>query len=483
MLLAIILILIPLIAAGLCFVSGKKIAPIVGLFGTMLSFFYFLYMLTVYNVRHELMYNTFFNWIPEIKGIFHVGIDGYSIIPLLLTQLVMLFSLLYALNSNSNKPASYFGLLLLTQAFLNGFFIAQNPITFYLFFELALIPIYFLVLNWGGAERKKAVFKFFIYTIFGSLLLLASIIYIHSAIGANQLLSWKEFYFQKFPMHVQLYLLVAFFIAFGIKSPLFPLHTWQANLYSNSDKPTVIILAALMSKMGVFGLLRFVYPVMPAINVYQPTIITICIIGILYGALMAWRQTDMNKLLAYSSLSHIGLIAASIFVMNVQSIEGAMFQMFIHGLCVTGLFVVVGILESKSNSSNINDTSGLARIEPRFASYFFIITLASIGLPLTAGFIGEFYMLYGLSIDNILYSLFAGISVILGAVYMFRFYQSVMFGKLKNESLPSSSAINLNTEYILAIIALLVISFGFFPGMWIDFAAFSFLEYSEYLPN
>jgi len=313
--------------------------------------------------------------------------------------------------------------------------------------------------------------------------LLAAIIYIHSAIGANQLLSWKEFYFQKFPMHVQLYLLVAFFIAFGIKSPLFPLHTWQANLYSNSDKPTVIILAALMSKMGVFGLLRFAYPVMPTINVYQPTIITICIIGILYGALMAWRQTDMNKLLAYSSLSHIGLIAASIFVMNVQSIEGAMFQMFIHGLCVTGLFVVVGILESKSNSSNINDTSGLARIEPRFASYFFIITLASIGLPLTAGFIGEFYMLYGLSKDNILYSLFAGISVILGAVYMFRFYQSVMFGKLKNGSLQSSSVINLNAEYILAIIALLVIIFGFFPRMWIDFAAFSFLEYSEYLPN
>ncbi|MBK7466484.1 MAG: NADH-quinone oxidoreductase subunit M [Saprospiraceae bacterium] len=482
MLLAILLIIIPLAFSLISFVGGRKLAPILGLTGAMASLLYFLYLLSNYNVRHELMYNTSMMWIPEIKGIFHVGIDGYSVIPLLLTQIVILFSVFYSFSKSESKSGAYYGLIGLAHAALNGFFIAQNPITFYLFFELALIPMYFLVLNWGNADRRRAVFKFFIYTIFGSVLLLAAIIYIHAAVGANQLLSWKEFYFNSFPMNTQLFILVAIIIAFGIKSPLFPFHTWQASLYSNADKPTVIILSALMSKMGVFGLLRFVYPVMPAINLYQPWIIGLCIVGILYGALMAWKQTDMNKLLAYSSLSHIGLIAASIFILNLQAIEGALFQIFVHGICVTGLFALVGTLESTTGSSSIDASSGFARKNPRFATYFFIITLASIGLPLTAGFVGEFYMLFGLSEESIFYALFAGLSVILGAVYMFRFYQNSMFGNAKEVSLQSTP-LKLNEEYIFIIISILVIIFGFFPRMWIDFAGFSFLEYLEYLPK
>lgn len=481
MLLAIILVIIPLVSSLLCFISGKKWAPIVLMGGALLNLFYFLYLLSNYNVRHELVYNTYFKWIPEINGIFHLGIDGYCVIPLMLTQLVFLFSILYAMNSKDSRPSNYYGLIGIAFMSLNGFFLAQNPITFYLFFELALIPIYFLVLKWGGPDRKPAVFKFLVFTIFGSLLLLASILYIHTHVGANQLLSWKEFYFQSFNIHVQVPLLIAFLVAFGIKSPLFGMHTWQAPLYANADKPTVIIISALMSKMGIFGLLRFCYPVMSAINTYQAWIVGLCIVGVLYGAFMAWKQSDMNRLLAYSSLSHISLIAASVLVMNVVSIKGAMFQVFVHGLCVSGLFTVVGILESRTGSSLIDASAGYARINSRLATYFFIITLASIGLPLTAGFIGEYMMLLGLSLDNIFYSLIAGLSIIFGAVYMLRFYQKSMFGKSHEGA--KHGFLKLNEEYILIIITLLVVVFGFFPRQWVDFAGFAFLEYAEYLPK
>ncbi|MDQ3143232.1 MAG: NADH-quinone oxidoreductase subunit M [Bacteroidota bacterium] len=472
--LALVLALLPFLSGMLLvFLKSEKL-KYVALTISLCTLFYFLYILISFQADQGIQYACQFEWIPGFKSSFHIGVDSGSIIPLLLTQIVIPLSILLAFFNT--RTSSYYGLILMTQGALNAFFCAQNPITFYVFFELALIPIYFVVLLWGGENRKAAVFKFFIYTVFGSFLLLASILAFNFFTGSQLLNTWSDLYGLETPLQIQHLLLISFFITFGIKAPIFPFHTWQVNLYEQADRPTVIIIAAVLSKMGAFGLYRFSGSVNESLSILGPYLMGICIVGILYGALIAWKQNIIPRLLAYSSLSHMSLIMMGVLSYNVKSMQGAMYQILIHGLSAAGLFVVADVLIRRTLNSNINASEGMAKVNQKIAIYFFIILLSSIGLPLTAGFIGEFFLLSGITEYNMWMGILAGTSIILGAVYMLLFYQRSMFG---NSSAVTEHPVvlDIKEESIFIILIVLVFVFGLFPQSWLAISDFAISQF------
>ena len=483
MYLAILLIFIPLFFSVISFFAGKKMAPALMLLSGVITLFYFLILMGGYQVTIKYLdFNTSVEWISAIRAYFHVGLDAAAILPLMLTQLVVCLSILATFVKGNQRPASFYALIGLTHAGLNGFFCAQNPITFFVFFELALLPVYFIVLNNGGPKRKPAVFKFFLYTAFGGLLMLAAILFLQSnMLPELKLETWSDFYNNKFGNEYQQWLVIAFLIAFFIKSPIFPFHTWQADLYAQSDKPTLMIIAGVMSKMGVFGLIRFNYLFKEALHDWRYILIFICLIGVIYGALIAWRQKDMFRLLAYSSLSHMGLIAAGILTMTNKGIQGGLFAMIAHGLAAAGLFFVADVITRRTNDSSIDSSSGIAKINPRFSTYFFIILLSAVGLPLTAGFIGEFYIIWTITEFRLLLGLMAALTLIFGAVYMLRFYQRTMFGS-PSANVMQFERLNLSEDYVFIIICILILALGLFPIDWISMGQYAY-NYMNNIPT
>lgn len=463
------LIILPLVFGLLISLLNKKWSAGIALAGSGASLFFFFYLLSQFKSNLKVENEFSMSWIPGIDVDLHFGMDSLGIFMILLSSLIVPVGILASLKYSKYRRKSYYVLMMIGLSALIGFFGAQNDLTFYVFFELALIPFYFMVLMYGGADRKRALFKFFLYTVFGSFLMLAAIIYLRSLIDAGTSSDWSSLYDIELNLKTQSWIMAGLFIAFAIKSPLFPFHTWQADLYSEGDRPTIIIIAAVLSKMGVFGILRFFNVVDDAIMQYQIPLIVMCIVGILYAGLIAWRQTSMTRILAYSSLSHMGMIAAGIFTANLSGLQGALFQMLSHGLVAAGLFMVVDTIMFRTNNSSVYGSSGIAGTQPRLASYFFVLCLAAVGLPLTSGFIGEFDILLGLSSVKLILAAAAGLSIIIGAIYTFRFYQKSMFGEVHSEN-SSWGEITLNEEYVFIILSILVIVLGFFPASWLDLA-------------
>lgn len=463
------IILLPLLFALLIYFAGRKYAAPVALAGAGINLFYFLFLLSGFRASHSV--ENVFNvaWIPGINANLHFGLDALGIFMILLTALVLPIGLIASLKYSEHRSKVYYILMMLGRSPLNGFFSAQNDITFYVFFELGLIPINFIGLMNGGAQRRQAVFKFFVYTVFGSFLMLGSIIYLHSLAGQNSTNDWSMLYDMEFSVKAQTWMLAGLFVAFAIKSPLFPFHTWQSDLYTEGDRPTIIIIAAILSKMGVFGILRFFNVVNEAIAQYQLPLLVLCIAGVLYGALVAWRQNEVTRIMAYSSLSHMGMIAAGIFTATVPGLKGGVFQMLSHGLIVAGMFFVADSMISRTMDNSIDATTGMARSHPNLAVYFFVLCLASVGLPLTSGFIGEFNILQGLSQIRLVLAALAGVSVILGALYTFRMYQRMMFGT-PNPLTSALPSLKMNEDYVLIVLMILVLVLGFYPDTWLDLA-------------
>ncbi|HEX5625038.1 MAG TPA: NADH-quinone oxidoreductase subunit M [Saprospiraceae bacterium] len=480
---ALILILIPLFFSVIIFFSGKKWAPYLSLFSGIVSIFYFLLLMGAYQAdKSPLAFNTSFFWIPSMRMYFHVGMDAAAILPLLLTQLVITLSTGATLVKGNERGADFYGLIGLTHAALNGFFAAQNPVSFFIFFEAALVPVYLLVLSYGGPDRKKAVFKFFLYTAFGGLLMLAAILFLQVHMHDHlRLESWEDFYQNKLTLKYQYWLLAAFFIAFAIKSPIFPFHTWQADLYSQADKPTVMIIAALLSKMGVYGLIRFDFLFIQALYSWFFYLIPLCLVGVIYGALIAWRQKEIDRILAYSSLSHMGLIAAGILTLTNKGIQGGLFAMLAHGLAVAGLFFVSDVIARRTQQRGLDGLGGLAKGNPRFAAYFFIIVLSAVGLPLTCGFIGEFYLIWAITDWQVIWGFVAAVTIILGAAYMLRLYQRTMFGA-EHASGKNFGSLSLSEDYVFIIIVVLILALGFFPADWIGLGQYAF-NHMNYIPT
>jgi NADH-quinone oxidoreductase subunit M len=367
--------------------------------------------------------------------------------------------------------------MLLSQAGLMGVFLAADALVFYVFWELALIPVYFLCSSWGGEKRIPVTFKFFVYTFVGSLMLLAGLIYLSLQTPGTVSYAWADITRAGASLAPgqQQWLFWLIFIAFAIKMPIFPFHTWQPDAYEQSPTPVTIILSALMVKMGLFAVLRWLLPVVPdGVAYWSQTVVILSVIGIVYASLIAIVQTDIKRLVAYSSIAHMGLMSAVAFMGNGVGMHGIMVQMFNHGINITGMWLIVSMIENRWGTRDMNSLGGMATAAPRMAIALVIISFANIALPLTNGFVGEFMLFNGLfigdgSVAHITTMVFAGLGVILGAVYTLNMVQKVAFGNVAPMTINKDLSVN---EYAgIAIIITVILFLGVYPKPLLDLTA------------
>lgn len=422
--------------------------------------------------------------LPGMDIKYLVGLDGLSLLLFMLTTLFGPIVILSSWNSVKKNLIGYYSMLLILQMASLGVFAALDLVVFYVFFELSLIPMYFLIGIWGGSDKIRATIKFFIYTLVGSLIMLVALMYLgfHAGEAMGQGISFTaDWRFISGPDYLiglaeQTWLFLAFALAFCIKVPLFPFHTWLP--YAHTEAPTAgsVVLAAIMLKLGTYGLVRVCLPVFPnAFMEFAPWMATLAVIGIIYGALVAMVQKDVKKLVAYSSVSHLGFVVLGIFAFNTVAVQGAIIQMINHGLSTGALFLVVGMIYDRAHTRMISDFGGVAKVMPVFAVMFMIATLASIGLPGLNGFVGEFLILNGAFFStlyaNKVYAVLAALGVILAAVYMLWMYQRVMFGPITNKK--NEALIDLNAREITLLVPLVIFM------VWIGIRPADFTRYSE----
>lgn len=368
-------------------------------------------------------------WIKNLGINFNLKLDGIALMMLLLTNLLVPIIFISASKKEWSRAGLFYGLALIMQGAMVGVFVAADAFLYYIFWELSLIPIYIITLLWGGENRSKITFKFFIYTLFGSLLMLFAIILAYLYTPARSF-ALESFYGLNLPMDLQTIVFFGFMIAYAVKIPIFPFHTWQADTYETAPNQGTMLLSGIMLKMALYSIIRWVWPVVPqATSEYSHWIIGLAIIGMIYASMMALVQKNIKRVLAYSSMAHVGLIAAGVLTLTHSGWQGAFIQMLSHGIIAVGLFYICDILWDRYKTYDIDEMGGSRKLAPNFAVLFLIVTLASISLPLTSNFVGEFMLLKALSYENIYYAVFAGLTVILGAVYMLRLYQKTTLGE------------------------------------------------------
>ena len=401
-------------------------------------------------------------WIQQLGINFHVGLDGISLITIILTNLLTPLIVLASFKHDYKNANAFYALILFMQSGLLLVFTALDGFLFYIGWEAALIPVYFICAMWGGKDRIKVNMKFFVYTIAGSLFMLLGIIYLYLQNPAHNF-DINAFYALQLDQYQQGWVFWAFFIAFAIKMPIFPFHTWQPDTYTEAPAAGTMLLAGIMLKMGVYGLIRWLLPVVPqGVSDWMSVAMVLCVIGIVYAAIIAFTQKNAKRLIAYSSISHVGLIGAGVFAINMQGMQGAMIQMLTHGINVIGLFFVLDIIFSRLKTNKIEELGGLAKVAPQLAIAFLIIILGAVGLPGTNGFIGEFLLLYSVYEYNIWLGAIAGLTIIFSAVYMLRMYQKVMLGETNNLT-TTFTDIKGSEKIVLYSICILIILIGVYP--------------------
>ena len=399
-------------------------------------------------------------WIKNFIN-FQIGIDGISILFVVLTTFITPICILSAINSIKFNVKDFLIALLLMETLMIGVFCSLDLIIFYLFFEAGLIPMFLIIGVWGGSKRVYAAFKFFLFTLFGSVLMLIAIIAIYWISGTTDLIQLLNF---RIPEKYQYILWLAFFSSFAVKMPMWPFHTWLPDAHVEAPTAGSVILAAVLLKMAGYGFIRFSLGLFPvATDYFSSLIFFLSIIAIIYTSLVALAQEDMKKLIAYSSVAHMGFVSIGIFTLNQQGLEGSIIQMISHGLISAGLFLCVGVIYDRYGSRMISSYGGLVNIMPRYSFLFMIFTLGALGLPGTSGFVGEFLILLGSFQINYIVSVLATTGVILAAAYMLWLYRRVVFGKITNSDIKKMKDLNTLEFYILFTLALLIIIFGFYP--------------------
>lgn len=465
----ILLLFFPLLAALIVLLGGNKLAIRLALGLAVVELAFTGYAINIFQSAGPEAFYVFQPWIESPKVSFHLGLDGLSMIMVALTNFLIPIIILSGFNRPINNAKGYFSLILLMQFALVGVFMAMDGLLYYIFWELALIPIYFIALRWGGADRIRITLKFFIYTLAGSLLMLFGFIMLYWY-NPEQSFDIRELYRMYITDGQQSWLFWMFFLAFAIKIPIVPFHTWQADTYRDAPTQGTMLLSGIMLKMGTYSLIRWLLPVLPmGVALWGPLAITLCVIGIVYASIIAIRQGNIKNLLAYSSLAHVGLIAAGIFALNIEGLQGSVVQMVAHGINVVGLFFCADIIFNRTNTIEINQLGGIRTMAPAFATMFMVITLGSIALPLTNGFIGEFLLLYGVYAYNTWLSVFAGLTIILGAVYMLRMYKKVMLGNA-GINVPEFPDLMWNEKLALGLLVVLIIGMGIYPQPIMDMA-------------
>ena len=407
------------------------------------------------------------DWIPELGVSYHLGVDGISLFLVLLTTLLTMLAVLASWGFVAERERSYYFWLLLLETGCLGVFLALDTVLFYAFWEAMLLPMYFLIGQWGSERRAYAALKFFLYTMAGSALMLVAIIVLYFAGGSFNLLALYDG--PALPPDLQTWLFLAFALAFAIKVPLFPFHTWLPDAHVQAPVAGSVLLAGVLLKMGAYGFLRFCLPLFPEAAVsFAPLLVVLSLIGIIYGALVALSQRDIKSLVAYSSVSHLGLVVLGIFVFNEQGLMGSVLQMINHGLSTGALFLLVGMLYARRHTRLIAAFGGLWKRMPRFGFFLLIATLSSIGLPGLNGFVGEFTILVGAVRANPLYAVFATSGIVLGAWYMLTLVRRVMHGPLEDPA--NQELLDLSTREVLVLVPIVILIFaiGIFPGLLLD---------------
>jgi len=410
-------------------------------------------------------------WIPAFGIDYHVGVDGISLWLVVLTGFLTPISLLSSWESIEKKTKEFTFFVLALEAFMLGVFVALDLFLFYVFWDAMLIPMYFLIGVWGYDRRIYAAIKFMLYTMAGSVLMLVAILglaYLHSEATGSYSFDYARLLSMQIAPTTQYWFFLAFAVAFAIKVPLFPFHTWLPDAHVEAPTAGSVILAGVLLKMGTYGLIRFAFPLFPeAAAFFAPYIAVLAVIGIVYGALVAMVQPDMKKLVAYSSVSHLGFVVLGICAMNANGIQGAVYQMVAHGISTGGLFLIVGMLSDRRHTRLISEYGGLKGVIPRLTAVFLIITLSSIGLPSLNGFIGEFLVLLGAFRWEPRYAVFAATGVILSAVYMLWMVQRVYYGEVTNEKNRTLPDLSSREWLVIAPVVAIAIFMGLAPNVFL----------------
>jgi NADH-quinone oxidoreductase subunit M len=459
------LIFFPLIIALLLFAIRTEQAKWIAFAASLIELAVTIFMLFQFqkNATIQFAFNT--PWIVSLGLNFSVGLDGISLLLVLLTSVLTPFIILSSFGNTYNTPHTFYGLILTMQAALVGVFAARDGLLFYLFWEMALIPIYFICLIWGGENRGRITLKFFIYTLAGSLFMLIALVYLYLQTPTKtfDILALYEAG-RALPLHDQNLIFWAMFIAFAIKMPVFPFHTWQPDTYTVAPAQGTMLLSGIMLKMGIYGLIRWLVPVVPlAFQEWGSTAIVLSVIGIIYASAIALVQKDYKRLIAYSSIAHVGLISAGLLTWTSIGVQGAMIQMLSHGIIAVGLFFIVEIIFERTKSMSLDNLGGIRNVAPALTAAFIIIMLGSVALPLTSGFVGEFLLINAIfQYQNILGAI-AGLTIILGAVYMLVAFQRAMSGET-NSVTASFVDLSLHEKFVLYPIVLMVLLMGIFPN-------------------
>ena len=472
-----ILLITLLVGAFATYISGKKLASKVALLFGLVAFIQTIVLICQHNQGLDTSF--IMQWVNKPNILFALKADGLSLALVLLTTSLTPIIIWSSFGDTIKKPHIFYGLVMFMCFAMTGTFLASDGLLYYIFWELSLLPIYFIVLLWSNADStsiKKTVLTFFIYTFAGSLFMLAGLIYLYTKTNSFLLL---DLYKANLSLKEQYWVFLAFFAAYAVKIPIFPFHTWQASTYEKAPTIGTMLLAGIMLKMGLYSVIRWQLPITPAISKQlMPVILVLCLIGLVFGSLMALRQKNIKKFFAYSSLAHVGLIAAGAYTLTLDGFRGAVLQMLAHGFVIVGLFYIASIIEKRYQTLDISQMGGIREQAPKFATAFLFLLFASIGLPGTFSFIGEFNILYGLSHINIWYAIVGGTTIILGAFYMLRMFQKSMLGSSTTKIFKD---LDFKEGCILTLLIGVIVFFGIYPKPIVDLITPSLIEIVSYI--
>jgi NADH-quinone oxidoreductase subunit M len=474
-----IILFTPLVGALVVLFINKQnenairwIANVTALVGFLISIP--LWFTSVYNPQNpEFQLVERAPWIPSIGAEYFLGVDGFSVLLILLTTLMGFIAVLSSWNAITERVKEYYIFLLILQTGMLGAFMSLDFLLFFLFWEVMLVPMYFLIGIWGSANRLYSAIKFFLYTLVGSVVMLLGILalyfYNHSVTGVYTFDITQFHRLVDVPFGLQWWIFLAFFLGFAIKVPMFPFHTWLPDAHTDAPTAGSVILAAVLLKMGTYGFIRFSLPILPeASRAFVPMIVVLSIIGIVYGALVAMAQKDWKRLVAYSSVSHMAMVMLGMFALNPVGITGSIVQQLNHGISTGALFLLVGVVYERRHTREISEYGGLSKVMPAYAAVFLVMTMSSIGLPALNGFIGELLILQGVFTANMLWAAFAASGIVLGAAYMLSLYQRTMFGKVENPKNEKLADLSMREFATFAPLIALAVWIGIYPKPFLD---------------
>lgn len=469
-----VIVFLPLVGAlAMLLLRGEQVLKWVALITALLVF---LVSLPLYfgwdDGQASMQFEETLTWLPQLGISYHVGVDGLSLLLVLLTTFLMPLVLLFSWDSVKDKLKTYLVLMLVLETAMLGVFVSLDLVLFFVFFEASLIPMYFLIGRWGGPRRIYAAIKFFLYTMTGSAFLLASIIalgFIYQSEAGTWSFDLLDLYSLGIPPGVQTWLFFGFAIALAVKVPLFPFHTWLPDAHVEAPTGGSVILAGILLKMGTYGFLRLSLPLFPEASIrFAPLLVGLALVGIIYGALMALVQKDVKSLVAYSSVAHLGFVVLGIFALQSQSISGSVLQMVNHGLSTGALFLLVGFLYERRHTRMLDDFGGLWKFMPIYAAIALIIFMSSAGLPGLNGFIGEFTILIGATKTNVLYGVLGTLGIILAAWYLLWAFTKIFQGPSNSPANAGLKDLNLREVIIMVPLVVMVIVIGLFPNLFLS---------------